>query len=128
MPVGPPRGHRPALPGTAAGIGGKAPAPVAESRVGVHGVVGWRAEHRRELAIELDELLSDCASFSGIGAEEFGRREAAHNGGELPTKVETILHGDGHSLPGFRAMGVTALTADEAGRGDAGGLSVRWCI
>src|ERR1700751_6104467 len=32
MPVGPPRGHRQALPGTAAGTGGKAPAPVAESR------------------------------------------------------------------------------------------------
>src|SRR5436305_15082698 len=33
--------------------------------VGVHGIVGWRAEHGRELAIELDQLLSDCASFIG---------------------------------------------------------------
>src|SRR5262249_3058955 len=60
--------------------------------LGLRGVLGWRAEHRGELAIEVDQLLSDCPSFVGIGAEELGRREAAQNRGEFPAKIETVLH------------------------------------
>jgi hypothetical protein len=52
--------------------------------VEVRGVLGWRAEHRRERAIEVDQLLSNCASFVGIGAQKLGRGEAMQNSGEFP--------------------------------------------
>ena len=52
--------------------------------VEVRGVLGWRAEHRGERAIEVDQLLSNCASFVGIGAQKLGRGEAMQNSGEFP--------------------------------------------
>ena len=92
--------------------------------VGVRGVLGWRAEHRGELAIEVDQLLRDRASFVGVGAQELGRGEAAQNGGEFPAEVEGVLHGDVHSLARLGAVGVAGITGDEDAGGDAIGRIV----
>ena len=93
--------------------------------VGVRGVPGWRAEHRGELAIEVDQLVRNRASFVGIGAQKLGRGEAAQNRGEFPAEIESILHRDVHSLAGLGAVSVAGITGDEDAGVDAGSRIVR---
>ena len=47
--------------------------------------------------------------------------ETAQNGGEFPSEIETVLHGDVHPLAGLGTVGVARITRDEDPREDTGG-------
>src|SRR5690606_19142589 len=53
---------------------------------------------------------------------------SSQDGGQLPTQVERILHGDIHALPRLRAMRVAGITGDEDARLQLADLLFRYII
>src|ERR1700735_2325805 len=74
--------------------------------VGPAAFVMCRGEQRRPFAIEVDQFLGDGPPFRGISVQQRWRALLAQDGNELPSEIESVLHGDVHALPRLWTVGV----------------------
>jgi hypothetical protein len=72
-----------------------------------------RAEHRGELAVEVDELLGDLLPLLGVGVQQLGLGRAAEHARQLPPEVPGVGHRDVHPLACLGAVGVARVARDE---------------
>ena len=87
-----------------------------------------RGEQRGPFAIEVDQLLGNGPPFRGVGVQQRRRAPLVQDGDELPSQIESVLHGDVHALPGLRTVGVAGIAGDEHARQPRRDLLLRHVI
>ena len=75
-----------------------------------------RAEQFGKLTIEVDQLAGNCVALGRVGVQQCRRALALQDCRELPSQVESVLHGHVHALPGLRAVGMAGVAGDEDAR------------
>src|ERR1700756_3390323 len=75
-----------------------------------------RGEQRGPFAIEVDQFLGNGPPFRGVSVQQRWRAPLVQNGDELPSQIESVLHGDVHALPGLWTVGVAGVASNEHAR------------
>src|SRR5699024_6442960 len=73
-----------------------------------------RSSHQRgPLAVKIDQILCRWLALRVVGAQQVFWCAAIKHMPELPCDIETILHGNIHSLTRLRGVGMASIAGEE---------------